>query len=193
MANQYTINFHNKYKKYLEDENFQKDIYQETKLSKEKLCSLISTDENYTKINCIINCLIELIEKEKIFLRIHDNMIEQEFLIINKDFKAIVSFLIVGYGTESVSRTLLKNYSFILEIDQLHSYKKGHGKQLVELLKRIANISQVPLALYDGTENLEGYYEKLGFTSTKRLSGCNEVYKVYYPINRLWINKIKKF
>lgn len=104
-----------------------------------------------------------------------------EFLVIDSNFNFVSLFIVVGTGTEEVSNTLIEKYEYFIEIDQLHSYKKGYGKLLLEYLKGIADNCQVPLALYDGIEYIEGYYEKLGFIPTKRLSEINEVYKVYYP------------
>lgn len=194
MVNQYTIDFHEKYQKCLKDINFQNYVCHKNN-SIEVLNNIISKNSHLKKPNSIFLHLKNLIIEEKVYLIINENKNVFEFLVIDRNFNSVSLFIVVGTGTEEVSNTLIGKYEYFIEIDQLHSYKKGYGKLLLEYLKGIADNCQIPLALYDGTEYIEGYYEKLGFIPTKRLSEINEVYKVYYPSKLKWwknflINKL---
>lgn len=104
-----------------------------------------------------------------------------KFTMVDKDFDCILTFIWVGNGTESVSNYLLDNYKYIIEVEKIHSYSKDKGKTIVENLKKIANVVNVPIALYDDNNKDIHYYNKLGFKNSIRKGFNDEIYKVYFP------------
>ncbi|MCQ9933855.1 hypothetical protein L6C46_13510, partial [Staphylococcus aureus] len=59
-------------------------------------------------------------------------------------------------------KELLKEYPILIEVETLHSFKKGMGKSIVELLINASNIIKAPIYIFDNNLKDENYYQRLG-------------------------------
>ncbi|HIH0528065.1 TPA: hypothetical protein ACYHP0_002871, partial [Staphylococcus aureus] len=79
----------------------------------------------------------------------------------------------------------------LIEVEALHSFKKGMGAMLVSQLEKLSDKLFIPIYLYDTNLKDELYYQDLGFFDTTKKGNHGEPLLVYKPKN-LETNKKEK-
>ena len=172
---------HEQYKQCLKDSDFRKTVIK----NNEKSLSILD--------DFIENIQSKDIKQLKIFKNLKHNISKQyyiniyqlstatKFELIDKEFDCILDFVIVGYGTEAISINLVNSYSYIIEVEKMHSFAKNKGIKIIKQLQKLANKSGVPIALYDQNTKSKDYYNNMRFSDTTRRGYKDDIYKVYYP------------
>ncbi|MCD8905027.1 GNAT family N-acetyltransferase [Staphylococcus chromogenes] len=94
-----------------------------------------------------------------------------DFLVVTKDFKGIVKFNI---RKPNVKFKQHFNSQWMVEIDNLHSLKKGYGKMLLEEVLLIANEIKCEVCLWTENESNADYFKKFGFESYGHIGDAKE-------------------
>ncbi|HCQ3487920.1 TPA: hypothetical protein OH201_002034 [Staphylococcus aureus] len=119
------------------------------------------TEEHRTMISRVIML------KDKYYLYVSGGVIH----VFTKDFKAVISF-----NMKRPNQKFKKYFSdsWMLEIDNLNSLERGHGKVLLNEILKIASLIKVEVSLWTETNSNTRYFEKYGFESIGKLGRNKE-------------------
>ena len=96
-------------------------------------------------------------------------------ILYTKDFKGAIAFNLKIAGT--IQKKLIEE-KWIIEVDELHSYQKGKGKFLLNLILNVSNNIGVPVTLWTETKDNVEYFKKYDFVNLGK-RGTNGEYLMY--------------
>lgn len=155
---------HRQFKLFINNNNFQQHVKKEQdNMAKSLIISLLTnpTETHQT----FIQEVIRLTKKYYLYCDGGD------ILLITKDFKAIIKFNI------RKPNPLFKqhfNTNWIIEIDNLNSLKKGHGKMLLKDVLTISTKINLESCLWTESDNNTKYFERYKFESIGKIGKDNE-------------------
>ena len=155
---------HQQFKMFINNNKFQQRVKKEQEnMAKGLIISLLA---NPTGIHqTFIQEVIQLTKKCYLYCDGGD------ILLITKDFKALIKFNI------RKPNPLFKqhfNTSWIIEIDNLNSLKKGHGKMLLKYVLAISTKLNLEACLWTENDKNTKYFEKYKFESIGKVGKDNE-------------------
>ncbi|KDE95709.1 hypothetical protein WL278_03645 [Staphylococcus caprae] len=155
---------HQQFKLFINNNKFQQHVKKEQEnMAKGLIISLLT---NPTGIHqTFIQEVIQLTKKYYLYCDGRD------ILLITKDFKAIIKFNI------RKPNPLFKqhfNTSWIIEIDNLNSLKKGHGKMLLKDILAISTKLNIEACLWTESDDNTKYFERYKFESIGKIGKDNE-------------------
>lgn len=155
---------HQQFKMFINNNKFQQHVKKEQEnMAKGLIISLLT---NSTKTHKIFIQEVILLNK-KYYLYCFGGDIS----LITKDFKALIKFNI------RKPNPLFKqhfNTSWIIEIDNLNSLKKGHGKMLLKDVLAISTKLNLESCLWTESDNNTKYFESHNFKSIGKVGKDNE-------------------
>ena len=155
---------HQQFKMFINNNKFQQHVKKEQKnMAKGLIISLLT---NSTKKHQIFIQEVILLNK-KYYLYCEGG----DILLITKNFKALIKFNI------RKPNPLLKQYfksDWIIEIDNLNSLKKGHGKMLLKDELAISTKLNLESCLWTESDNNTKYFERYKFESIGKVGKANE-------------------
>lgn len=155
---------HQQFKLFINNNKFQQHVKKEQEnMAKGLIISLLThpTETHQT----FIQEIIRLTKKYYLYCDGGD------ILLITKDFKALIKFNI------RKPNPLLKQYfksDWIIEIDNLNSLKKGHGKMLLKDILAISTKLNLEPCLWTESDNNTKYFERYKFESIGKVGKDNE-------------------
>ncbi|WP_210125379.1 hypothetical protein [Staphylococcus sp. GDY8P85P] len=155
---------HQQFKMFINNNKFQQHVKMEQEnIAKGLIISLLTnpTETHQT----FIQEVIQLTKKYYLYCDGGD------ILLITKDFKALIKFNI------RKPNPLFKqhfNTSWIIEIDNLNSLKKGHGKMLLKDVLAISTKLNLESCLWTESDNNTKYFESHNFKSIGKVGKDNE-------------------
>lgn len=96
---------------------------------------------------------------------------EGDTILITRDFKAIIKFNI-RQPNELHKKHF--RHKYMIEIDNLNSIKKGHGRQFMNDVIELSKRTQLDLCLWTETFKNTQYFSKYGFVSKGRIGRNKE-------------------
>ncbi|MDS3867941.1 hypothetical protein RJB92_07060 [Staphylococcus hominis] len=155
---------HQQFKMFINNSKFQQHVKKEQEnMAKGLIISLLA---NSTKTHKIFIQEVILLNK-KYYLYCFGGDIS----LITKDFKALIKFNIRR------PNPLLSQYfksGWIIEIDNLNSLKKGHGKMLLKDILAISTKLNLESCLWTESEKNTEYFRKYKFESIGKVGKDNE-------------------
>ena len=155
---------HQQFKMFINNNKFQQHVKKEQEnMAKGLIISLLT---NSTKTHKIFIQEVILLNK-KYYLYCFGGDIS----LITKDFKALIKFNI------RKPNPLLSQYfnsDWIIEIDNLNSLKKGHGKMLLKDVLAISTKLNLEACLWTESDNNTKYFERHNFKSIGKVGKDNE-------------------
>ena len=155
---------HQQFKMFINNNKFQQHVKKEQKnMAKGLIISLLT---NSTKKHQIFIQEVILLNK-KYYLYCEGG----DILLITKNFKALIKFNI------RKPNPLLKQYfksDWIIEIDNLNSLKKVHGKMLLKDVLAISTKLNLESCLWTESDNNTKYFERYKFESIGKVGKANE-------------------
>ncbi|MFP7200194.1 hypothetical protein SFC08_04390 [Lysinibacillus halotolerans] len=95
-----------------------------------------------------------------------------EITLIKRNFKGALT---IGYNTPRDDlKHFYNGYDYIIELLNIHSFKKGEGYKMMKLLIELSKKAQSPISLYTETEVNVKYFERYGFVNIGRMGINNE-------------------
>ncbi|OEK71030.1 hypothetical protein AST00_01875 [Staphylococcus equorum] len=91
--------------------------------------------------------------------------------LFTKDFKGTIAF---NLRRPNENHAECFNVPLMIEVDALHSNKKGHGKQLMNSVIKIADTINVPVCLWTETQKNTRYFKKYTFKTYGKRGERNE-------------------
>lgn len=155
---------HQQFKRFINNNKFQQHVKKEQEnMAKGLIISLLT---NSTKTHEIFIQEVILLNK-KYYLYCFSGDIS----LITKDFKALIKFNI------RKPNPLLSQYfksDWIIEIDNLNSLKKGHGKMLLKDILAISTKINLEACLWTESEKNTEYFRKYKFESIGKVGKDTE-------------------
>lgn len=135
------------------------------------------------KVIHIIENLLDIFSNKDFYFSIYQfpNSNSPSYLFHTKEFEAMIQIRLIGKSKVVSLKELLKEYPILIEVEALHSFKKGIGKSIVDLLVDTSIITKTPLYIFDNNLKDENYYQGLGFIEAESTGSNNEPLLVYKP------------
>ncbi|WP_251943561.1 hypothetical protein [Staphylococcus sp. Marseille-Q5304] len=112
-----------------------------------------------------INQVFGLCDKHYLFIN------SGGIILFTRDFKGSIKFSIRKPNPKLIEHY---NSAWIIEIDNLNSLKKGHGKMLLKDILAISTKLNIEACLWTETISNTRYFEKYGFESIGKLGRAKE-------------------
>lgn len=170
------------YKSILLDSEFKSSLNDKEKVTRNNFIKMSFNKDNHTFVRIFATTMLNVFDKTNFYIeqkRILD--IGDVYIIYTREIDAFMQFQIIGQTRYEPLWNLMQEYSFLLEIQSLHSYGKGQGKKLVEKAKEFSNELFIPIYLYDKNLKSENYYEELGFINTGYTNDEQDPILIYEP------------
>ncbi|MCT2095555.1 hypothetical protein M3D74_04480 [Staphylococcus epidermidis] len=155
---------HQQFKMFINNNKFQQRLKKEQEnMAKGLIISLLT---NSTKAHKTFIQEVILLNKKYYFY-----CFGGDISLITKDFKALIKFNI------RKPNPLLKQYfnsEWIIEVDNLNSLKKGHGKMLLKDILAISTKLNLEACLWSESEKNTEYFRKYKFESIGKVGKDNE-------------------
>ena len=155
---------HQQFKMFINNNKFQQRLKKEQEnMAKGLIISLLT---NSTKAHKTFIQEVILLNKKYYFY-----CFGGDISLITKDFKALIKFNI------RKPNPLLKQYfnsEWIIEVDNLNSLKKGHGKMLLKDILAISTELNLEACLWSESEKNTEYFRKYKFESIGKVGKDNE-------------------
>ncbi|MCT2210435.1 hypothetical protein M3D73_02635 [Staphylococcus epidermidis] len=155
---------HQQFKMFINNNKFQQRLKKEQEnMAKGLIISLLT---NSTKAHKTFIQEVILLNKKYYFY-----CFGGDISLITKDFKALIKFNI------RKPNPLLKQYfnsEWIIEVDNLNSLKKGHGKMLLKDILAISTKLKLEACLWSESEKNTEYFRKYKFESIGKVGKDNE-------------------
>ncbi|HFD6408291.1 TPA: hypothetical protein ACF5LU_002543 [Staphylococcus aureus] len=139
------------------------------------------------------NKMINIFPKNEFYIHIQQfpENDSPSYMVYNTDITAFIQFRLVGRSENKYLENIIRDYGVLIEVEALHSFKKGMGAMLVSQLEKLSDKLFIPIYLYDTNLKDELYYQDLGFFDTTKKGDHGEPLLVYKPKN-LETNKKEK-
>lgn len=176
-------NEHEDYRKNFQDQQFRKEIIENDIIHRNSLKALdIRKDLDDKVLDIFDNLLDKFTNTEYYFYAYHFPQNDSpSYIFITKQFDALLQVRLCGGTHDSYLNNLIRDHTIIIEVEALHSFKKGKGKIAINLLKEVSNKIKIPLYLYDNNLKDRNYYQNLDFINTSSKGINDEPLLVYVP------------
>ncbi|RBA02383.1 hypothetical protein [Staphylococcus arlettae] len=174
---------HERYRKQFKKEKYRKKIREHDRAFRKKVEDTPIRDATDKKVKYILENLLDIFSNKDFYFSVYQfpNSSSSSYLFHTKDFEAMFHIRFTGKSNVVFLKELLKEYPILIEVEALHSFKKGMGKNIVELLINASNIIKTPIYIFDNNLKDENYYQRLGFIETESTGSNNEPLLVYKP------------
>lgn len=174
---------HENYRKQFKKEKYRKKIREHDRAHRKKVEIPSIREATDKKVIYIFENLLNIFSNKDFYFSIYQfpNSSSPSYLFHTKEFEAMIQIRLCGKSYDVSLKELLKENPILIEVEALHSFKKGMGKRIVELLIDTSNITKIPLYIFDNNLKDENYYQGLGFIDTESTGSNNEPLLVYIP------------
>ncbi|MBF2777560.1 hypothetical protein [Staphylococcus saprophyticus] len=174
---------HEDYRKFFNDSKYRQRIKQEDMRNRISLrLPENRVGASIKVINIFDNLLSIFADREfYLYMQIMPQNNNPSYFIHTKDFTAVMQIRLTAESPITYLSKLSRKYETLIEIEGLHSFKKGVGKELVNLLKEVSDKSRTPIYLFDNNLKDENYYQNLGFNNSYTKGYDEEPLLTYIP------------
>ncbi|MGN5882464.1 hypothetical protein [Staphylococcus simulans] len=145
---------HDTFKQMMNNKAFRKNIINKQTIFKSGLLQILINSSGKVDFKFIFE-LFKLADRDYYILPL-GSVIQ----LYTKDFKGIIVF---NLRRPNKNHEECFNVPLMIEVDALHSNKKGNGKNLINSVINIADKINVPVCLWTETEKNTLYFKKYGF------------------------------
>ncbi|WP_373442731.1 hypothetical protein [Staphylococcus equorum] len=119
------------------------------------------------------NKMINIFPKKEFYIHIQQfpENDSPSYMVYNTDITAFIQFRLAGRSENKYLEKIIRDYGVLIEVEALHSFKKGMGAMLVNQLEKLSDKLFIPIFLYDTNLKDELYYQDLGFFDTTKKRG----------------------
>ena len=156
---------HNVFERMAKNEEFQNNVKTNQDTFKSGLLQILINSSEKTDSNFLLE-LLKLVDSDFYILPL-GNVVQ----LFTKDFKGTIAF---NLRRPNKNHAECFNVPLMIEVDALHSNKKGHGKQLMNSVINIADKLNVPVCLWTETQKNTLYFKKYGFKTYGKRGQRNE-------------------
>lgn len=176
-------NEHESYRNFFDDSEYKQKIKIEDRRNRIGLELPENRIGVSKKVTNIFDSLLSIFPKREFYfyMQIMPQNYNSSYFIHTKDFTAVIQIRLTGDSVIPYLSKLSKKYETLIEIEGIHSFKKGVGKDLVNSLKEVSNKTKVPIYLFDNNLKDENYYQNLGFANSHSKGYDEEPLLVYIP------------
>ncbi|MCD8822112.1 hypothetical protein BUZ15_00055 [Staphylococcus gallinarum] len=176
-------NEHESYRSFFSDNEYKQRIKMEDSRNRIGLKLPENRVGASKKVINIFDSLLSIFPKREFYfyMQIMPQNYNPSYFIHTKDFTAVMQIRLAGGSAIPYLSNLSKKYETLIEIEGIHSFKKGVGKDLVNSLKEVSNHTKAPIYLFDNNLKDENYYQNLGFVNSHSKGYGEEPLLVYLP------------
>ncbi|WP_353421775.1 hypothetical protein [Staphylococcus delphini] len=143
---------HNMFNRLMNEKDLSHNVINNQNLFKQQLLRILIEENDLTSVTFLKKTL-EQIESQDIYI-----LPMGEFIMyFTKDFKSCIAFAL---RIPNPDHAECFNADSFIEIDAVHSNKKGHGSYLMNLVIEIADAINKPVALWSETSKNTNYFKK---------------------------------
>lgn len=146
---------HDIFEKMVGNKDFINTMISNQKFFKHGLLEVLVNEKDDMSVNFIRTMLIQA-ENSNVYIMPMGDFV----MYFTKDFKSVIAFALRTPNPTHAKCFKDKNF---VEIDTLHSNKKGNGSYLMNLVIETAEAINVPVALWSETSKNTAYYNKYNF------------------------------
>ena len=156
---------HNIFERMVKNNDFKNNVEANQETFKAGLLQILINDPEKHSRGFILG-LLKLTESDFYILPL-GNTIQ----LFTKDFKGTIAF---NLRKPNENHAECFNVPLMIEVDALHSKEKGHGKQLMNSVIKIADTINVPVCLWTETQKNTQYFKKYAFKTYGKRGEKNE-------------------
>lgn len=113
-----------------------------------------------------------IVEEAKSNFYMEFNQEDIAFLLIKRNFKGFIR--IAHNKPKEESRDYYNGSEYIIDLLNIHSYKKGEGHKMMKRVLRFGKELKLPIHLWTETKENVLYFEKYGFKNLGQLGDSGE-------------------
>lgn len=159
-------NEHNAFKQMTSDLEFRLNVTMNQPMFKSSLLEMYIFEESKPQKR-FLKSMLNQVENNEIYLL----PVRSFVMFMTKDFQSTIAF---AMRKPNKKHKRCFNVPWMIEIDAVHSDKKGNGSYLMNIVLKISDDAKVPTSLWSETSKNTNYFKKYGFKPYGKRGDNNE-------------------